>query len=98
MKQVLIVWRLVIFKASNGYFLAVAAAFLGFTDGPEWHTPVMRYVRLVLFCLIAGHKFLDGFFDQTAQRIRSGRFPLPLLGDDTGFIPKPPPTVPPGAG
>lgn len=64
-------WKLAIFKGVNGYFMAIAMAFLAFTDSEEWKTPQMRTLRLVLFCLVAGHKFLDGFFDQTFSLLKS---------------------------
>lgn len=75
-KAVWLYWKLMIFKIVNGYYLAAAAAFLGFTDGPDWHTPHMRYVRLFLFVTIAGSKFLDGLFDQTASRLNAGKPPI----------------------
>lgn len=85
-------WKLAIFKGVNGYFMAMAMAFLAFTDGEDWRTPEMRTARLVLFCLAAGHKFLDGFFDQTFSLLKSLKEQFASISDNDK-----PPTEPTNA-
>lgn len=59
-------WKLVVFKACNGYLLVVALQFMAATDGIDWDAfTTFQKVKLFVFMFIAGGKFLDGFFDQT---------------------------------
>ncbi len=58
------IW-IAVFKGGNGWMMAVLAAFLAFTDGAEWRSPAMNMARLVIFCWLAGGRWLDGWLDQT---------------------------------
>jgi hypothetical protein len=69
-KSGLSLWKLAIFKGVNGWSLAVLMAFMGYTDGDEYKTPFMHGVRLIVFCWVAGSKFLDGYLDQTIQNTK----------------------------
>jgi hypothetical protein len=80
-------WKMAIFKGANGYFLAGAAAFLGFTDSDDFRSQRMIYVRLMFFVLIASHKHLESFMDQTMSRLRAGKDPLGT-GDTELFLKK----------
>ncbi len=69
-----IYWKAAIFKASNGWFMACALAYIGATDGMPEH----RTARLILIVLTAGSKYLDGFLDQTINNLKTAQNPLGL--------------------
>lgn len=85
-------YKLVIFKVVNGFLLVVAMSFLAATDGVDWEAfTTFQKLKLAVFCLVAGGKFLEGFFDQTLSKME----PPPLYaGDKPKAIPKP---LPPAA-
>lgn len=68
--QVFTYWKLVIFKTANGFLLVIAMAFLAATDGVDWEAfTTFQKIKLAIFCLVAGLKFIEGFFDQTLSRM-----------------------------
>lgn len=74
-------WKLVIFKVANGFFLVVAMSFLAATDGVDWEAFTgFQKIKLAVFCLVAGGKFLEGFFDQTLAKMTPPDL-APLLTD-----------------
>jgi hypothetical protein len=86
--------KLVVFKIANGLFLVMAMAFLASTDGIDWGvlTPTQK-ARLIIFCVVAGGKFLEGFFDQSLSRLEQGKSMIPT--GDTAFTNQPVPPLPP---
>lgn len=68
--QTITYWKLVIFKTANGFLLVIAMTFLSSTDGIDWEafTPFQK-LKLAIFCLVAGLKFIEGFFDQTLSKM-----------------------------
>lgn len=81
----LIYWRLVIFKVINGTVKVGVMSYLGATASVRWsdmHADERAVVILTAY--VAMSSFLDGFFDQTINQLKS----KPSF--DTTFIPKPP--------
>lgn len=63
-------WKLVIFKTANGFLLVIAMTFLSSTDGIDWEAfTTFQKIKLAIFCLVAGLKFIEGFFDQTLSKM-----------------------------
>ena len=64
-------WRLAIIKGANGYLVSILAILCA-TDlfSPRW--------RLIIAAFCAGHKFLDGFIDQTINNIKQNHDPVGL--------------------
>jgi hypothetical protein len=74
-------WKLAYFQGFNGWRIAVEAAFLGYTDGAEWHNPKMNIIRMIVFCDIAGGKFIEGFMNQIISRLQRGQPPVAIDAD-----------------
>ena len=86
-KQGWLYWKLVIFKLGNGFFIATATVFIAATDGVDISAfSYWQKVRLGIFCLLAGGKFLEAFLDQTTARMARGKPALPMGDDDTQTI------------
>jgi len=78
-------WKLVLFKTGNGFLLVVATTFLAATDGVdiEAFTTTQKW-RLFIFCLVAGLKVLESFFDQTIHKMEprvTAETPAPTTTD-----------------
>lgn len=57
-------WRTIIFKGANGWFITVAGAIMA----AHLLTP---YQESVLGCIVAGNKFLEGFINQDLSNIKA---------------------------
>lgn len=63
-------WRAIIFKGFNGWFIIVAMAL--FSQDVAWDTMTgFQRLRWVIMGLIAGGKFIEGFIDQDLGRTRA---------------------------
>lgn len=57
-------WRTIMFKGFNGWFITVAGAVMA----AHLLTP---YQESVLGCIVAGNKFLEGFINQDVGSLKS---------------------------
>lgn len=77
----MILWKLALFKGTNGIIKAAIAAFIAGTAVTTWadmNTGAKQ--QLVAGMILAVAIFLDGFLDQTASKIAAGKPPIGTNG------------------